>query len=89
MTTCQIELSERSCPRVDDKPAVIKTIGGTVSAPNGKLPRREFLKRSAMLGISAALGGALSKASYAASKERLMILSSIGLDTLNPYGHSS
>ncbi|HSC41342.1 MAG TPA: ABC transporter substrate-binding protein, partial [Candidatus Binatia bacterium] len=54
-----------------------------------RLPRREFLKRSAMLGIGAALGGSLVKASYAASKERLMILSSIGLDTLNPYGHSS
>src|ERR1043165_1139954 len=51
--------------------------------------RREFLKRSAMLGIGAALGGSLVKASYAASKERLMILSSIGLDTLNPYAHSS
>ena len=37
-----------------------------------------------MLGIGAALGGSLVKASYAASKERLMILSSIGLDTLNP-----
>ena len=54
-----------------------------------RIPRREFLKRSAMLGIGAALGGSLVKASYAASKERLMILSSIGLDTLNPYGHSS
>src|SRR5689334_16816622 len=53
------------------------------------LARREFLKRSAMLGIGAALGGSLVKASYAASKERLMILSSIGLDTLNPYAHSS
>ena len=42
-----------------------------------------------MLGIGAALGGSLVKASYAASKERLMILSSIALDNLNPYAHSS
>jgi len=54
-----------------------------------KIPRREFLKRSAMLGIGAALGGSFVKASYAASKERLMILSSIALDNLNPYAHSS
>src|SRR5215475_3078902 len=53
------------------------------------IPRREFLKQTAMLGIGAALGGSFVKASYAASKERVMILSSIGLDTLNPYAHSS
>jgi peptide/nickel transport system substrate-binding protein len=51
--------------------------------------RRNFLKRSVFLGISAAWGGALVKASYAASKERLTILSSISLDTLHPYAHSS
>ena len=33
-----------------------------------EIPRREFLKRSAMFGIGAALGGSLVKASYAASK---------------------
>jgi len=60
-----------------------------VSAQNRKFPRREFFKQSALWGISAALGGSLVKASYAASKERLMILSSIGLDTLHPYAHSS
>ncbi len=54
-----------------------------------ELPRREFLKRSVLLGVSAALGGSLVRASYAATKERLMILSSIGLDSLNPYAHSS
>jgi peptide/nickel transport system substrate-binding protein len=39
--------------------------------------------------LSAAWGGALVKASYAASKERATILSSISLDTLHPYAHSS
>ena len=51
--------------------------------------RREFLKQGALLGMATGLGGSLVKASYAASRERLMILSSIGLDTLNPYAHSS
>src|ERR1043166_1869732 len=53
------------------------------------IARREFLKRSAMLSIGAALGGSLVKASYAASKERLMILSSLGLDRPHPSAHSS
>ena len=51
--------------------------------------RREFLKQGAVVGMAAAFGGSLVKVSYAASKERLMILSSIGLDTLHPYAHSS
>ncbi|MGH7816924.1 MAG: ABC transporter substrate-binding protein [Candidatus Binatia bacterium] len=51
--------------------------------------RREFLQRGAMLGLATAFGGSLVKASYAASRDRLMILSSIGLDTLHPYAHSS
>jgi peptide/nickel transport system substrate-binding protein len=41
------------------------------------------------MGLSAALGGALVKASYAASRDRLTILSSVALDTLHPYAHSS
>jgi peptide/nickel transport system substrate-binding protein len=51
--------------------------------------RRDFLKQSAFTGLSAALGGALVKVSYAASRERLTVLSSISLDTLHPYAHSS
>jgi hypothetical protein len=53
------------------------------------IDRREFLKRGAFAGLSAALGGSLVKASYAASRERLTILSSISLDTLHPYAYSS
>ncbi len=41
------------------------------------------------MGLSAALGGTFVKTSYAASRKRLTILSSIGLDTLHPYAHSS
>jgi peptide/nickel transport system substrate-binding protein len=51
--------------------------------------RRDFLKQSAFWGISVAFSGAVVKASYAASKERLTILSSVSLDTLHPYAHSS
>ena len=54
-----------------------------------KTNRRDFLKQSVFFGLSAALGGSLVKASYAASRERLTILSSIGLDTLHPYAYSS
>lgn len=60
-----------------------------MSSDEHKILRRDFLKRSAFLGISAALGGALVKTSYAASKDRLTILSSVSLDTLHPYAHSS
>ncbi|MGH7852409.1 MAG: ABC transporter substrate-binding protein [Candidatus Binatia bacterium] len=60
-----------------------------MSSNRQNIHRRDFLKQSAFLGISAALGGPLVKASYAASKERLTILSSISLDTLHPYAHSS
>ncbi len=53
------------------------------------LSRRDFLKYSGLAGFGAALGDSLMKVSYAASRERLTILSSIALDTLHPYAHSS
>jgi peptide/nickel transport system substrate-binding protein len=53
------------------------------------LRRREFLKYSGLAGLGAALGDSLVSLSYAASRERLTALSSIGLDTLHPYAHSS
>jgi peptide/nickel transport system substrate-binding protein len=51
--------------------------------------RRSFLKRSALASLGLCLGDSLMRVSYAASKERLTVLSSIGLDTLHPYAHSS
>jgi peptide/nickel transport system substrate-binding protein len=51
--------------------------------------RRDFLKQGATLGLSALFSGTTAKISFAASRERLTILSSIGLDTLHPYAHSS
>ncbi|HXG49861.1 MAG TPA: ABC transporter substrate-binding protein [candidate division Zixibacteria bacterium] len=51
--------------------------------------RRKFLKWSAGAG-AAALAGAIPGARvFAASKDRLTILSSIGLDSLNPYAISA
>src|SRR5918992_3084257 len=57
---------------------------------NGKaIRRRDFLKGGALAGLGAALGGSLLKVSYAASRDRVTALSSIGLDSLHPYAHSS
>ena len=51
--------------------------------------RRDFLKQGAFTTLGLLLGGPVARVSYAASKERLTILSSIGLDSLHPYAHSS
>jgi peptide/nickel transport system substrate-binding protein len=57
---------------------------------NGKgIKRRDFLKRGALAGLGTVLGGSLIKVSYAASRDRVTALSSIGLDSLHPYAHSS
>src|SRR5262245_49532826 len=53
------------------------------------IKRRAFLKQSALASLGALSGAFLSRLAWSASKERLMILSSIGLDTLHPYAHSS
>ena len=53
------------------------------------IKRRDFLKQGALAGVGALLGHSMVRASYAASRERLTILSSISLDTLHPYAHSS
>ena len=53
------------------------------------IKRRDFLKQGALAGVGAWLGNSIVRASYAASRERLTILSSISLDTLHPYAHSS
>ena len=53
------------------------------------IKRRTFLKQGAVAGLGALAGAAWTRTSWSASKERLMILSSIGLDTLHPYAHSS
>jgi peptide/nickel transport system substrate-binding protein len=60
-----------------------------MSSINRGIKRRAFLRQSALAGLGALVGNGIVRTSYAASKERLTILSSIGLDTLHPYAHSS
>ena len=60
-----------------------------MSSNNKGVKRRDFLKQGALAGMGVLLGGSIVRTSYAASRERLTILSSIGLDTLHPYAHSS
>ena len=60
-----------------------------MKADEQKIHRRDFLKQSALFGIGAAWSGAWVEATFAASRDRLTILSSISLDTLHPYAHSS
>lgn len=60
-----------------------------MSSNNRGIKRRDFLKRGTLAGLGVVLGNSIVRTSYAASRERLTILSSIGLDTLHPYAHSS
>lgn len=60
-----------------------------MGSKNQGIKRRDFLKQGAFAGLGTLLGNAVVRTSYAASRERLTILSSIGLDTLHPYAHSS
>jgi len=50
--------------------------------------RRDFLKQGAAAGLGMLTGGRLARSAWAASKERITILSSSVTDTLNPYNHS-
>ena len=60
-----------------------------MSFENPGIKRRDFLKQGTLAGLGVLLGNTIIRSSYAASRERLTILSSIGLDTLHPYAHSS
>src|SRR5262245_17740476 len=53
------------------------------------IKRSAFLKQSALPSLGALSGAFLPRLASSGSKERLMILSSIGLDTPHPYAHSS
>ena len=58
------------------------------SIKNG-IRRRQFLKRGAAAGLAALTGPSSARIGFAASKERVTVLSSISLDTLNPYAISA
>ena len=54
-----------------------------------EITRRTLLKYGALSGVGAVASAAWPHFGWSASKDRLMILSSIGLDSLHPYAHSS
>lgn len=51
--------------------------------------RRNFLKHSALAGLSAFASTTWPAITYSASRERLTILSSVSLSSLDPYAYSS
>jgi peptide/nickel transport system substrate-binding protein len=60
-----------------------------MSSPNRVLDRRRFLKHAALAGAASVAGANLPEWVWAASRERLTILSSVGLDSLHPYAYTS
>ena len=60
-----------------------------MSSDSNGIKRRDFLRYSTLAGLAGLAGAPWPRLSFAATKERLTILSSIGLDTLNPYKHSA
>ena len=60
-----------------------------MSSKDTGIDRRRFLQYSTVAGLSTLMGASWPRLAMAATKERLTILSSIGLDSLHPYAHSS
>jgi peptide/nickel transport system substrate-binding protein len=60
-----------------------------MSAKKTSITRREFLKRSAVAGLGAAVGPYVSRDAFAASRDRVTIYHSSVADSLHPYNHSS
>ncbi len=59
---------------------------------NGKksgMSRRDFLRQSASFGLGALVAPSLARLSWAASKERVVLLQGVSLSSLNPYAHSA
>jgi ABC-type oligopeptide transport system substrate-binding subunit len=50
--------------------------------------RREFLKRSSILGLGSLSALASERAISAASKNRVVVFQGVGLDSLHPYAYS-
>jgi peptide/nickel transport system substrate-binding protein len=60
-----------------------------MDSKNNRMNRRCFLKQSALLGLGTVTSATFPRLVLSASKDRLTILSSISLDTLNPYAISA
>src|SRR5262245_58362114 len=61
---------------------------GSMNREKSALSRRNFLKQGAAVGLGLLAGSHVKGSAWAASKERITILSSSVTDTLNPYNHS-
>lgn len=60
-----------------------------MSSKDTGIDRRRFLQYGTVAGLSTLVSASWPRLGMAATKERLTILSSIGLDSLHPYAHSS
>lgn len=60
-----------------------------MSLRNKDIDRRDFLRRSALAGMSLAANAIVPKVGYSASADRLTILTSVSLSSLQPYAYSS
>ena len=56
---------------------------------NTGINRRDFLKKSATLAVSAAVGPYIARDAFAASRDRVTIYHSSVADSIHPYNHSS
>ena len=54
-----------------------------------EVSRRDFLKKSAALGVGAIMGPSMLRHAYAASRDRVTIYHSSVADSIHPYNHSS
>jgi peptide/nickel transport system substrate-binding protein len=54
-----------------------------------EVSRRDFLKKSAALGVGAIVGPYMYRHAYAASRDRVTIYHSSVADSIHPYNHSS
>lgn len=60
-----------------------------MAKPTRGISRRDFLKKSATLGVGAAVAPAIVRDAFAASRERITIYHSSVADSVHPYKHSS
>src|SRR5512147_2696553 len=51
--------------------------------------RRAFLRQSVTIGLGAFVAPCLVRTGWAATKDRVIVLQGVGLDSLNPYAYSA
>jgi peptide/nickel transport system substrate-binding protein len=60
-----------------------------MGAKKSGIDRRQFLKRSTIVGLGALAAPGLARLGWSASKDRVTILQGVAADSLNPYAHSA